>query len=397
MSSETAKQEVSVKSFIDGDTTHFNVPYSSVIPDGVLKARYVGVNTPESTGKIEEWGKKAASFTKDHLKDATSIILESDGMEWETDSTSERHLVWVWYKSEGSDVYQNLNLQLLQEGLAVGSKAGDSRYGELCTSAIAQARAYRKYVHSKEKDPDFYYGSAIEIDLKELSMNIKDYLNQKVAFEGVVSYYSSQGVYVEKFDDETQMCYGIYAYYGYTLGTQGEQMLAVGNRVRIVGKVGYFEGGDSYQVSDLNYDVFDKNSPDNVKVLDDQKHPAKNVETTIDTFQSNVTFNVENEETGAVEQKTYKYAELALNSSISMKNLYVKSAKTSASGEITLTCTADGKEIKVHTVVLKDEYGRVITEDAFIGKTINVTGIIDCFYKTYQIKVFSMNNIVFAD
>ena len=51
MNSETIKQEVTVEAFIDGDTTHFKVP-TSVVSRGVLKARYLAVNTPESTGKI---------------------------------------------------------------------------------------------------------------------------------------------------------------------------------------------------------------------------------------------------------------------------------------------------------------------------------------------------------
>ena len=48
--------EVTVHAFIDGDTTHFNVP-TDIVPTGILKARYLGINTPESTGKIEKWGK----------------------------------------------------------------------------------------------------------------------------------------------------------------------------------------------------------------------------------------------------------------------------------------------------------------------------------------------------
>ena len=49
MSSETKKQVVTVKTYVDGDTTHFNVP-EDVIPGGVLKARYLAIDTPESTG-----------------------------------------------------------------------------------------------------------------------------------------------------------------------------------------------------------------------------------------------------------------------------------------------------------------------------------------------------------
>ena len=64
MSSETVKQEVTVKTFVDGDTVHFHVP-ETVMETGVLKARFLAINTPESTGKIEEYGKKAAVFTKE--------------------------------------------------------------------------------------------------------------------------------------------------------------------------------------------------------------------------------------------------------------------------------------------------------------------------------------------
>ena len=47
MQSETAKQEVTVRTFVDGDTTHFNVP-TEIESSGVLKARYIAINTPES-------------------------------------------------------------------------------------------------------------------------------------------------------------------------------------------------------------------------------------------------------------------------------------------------------------------------------------------------------------
>ena len=57
MNSGTRKQEVTVKSFIDGDTVHFHVP-EQVMESGVLKARFLAVNTPESTGKIEEYGRR---------------------------------------------------------------------------------------------------------------------------------------------------------------------------------------------------------------------------------------------------------------------------------------------------------------------------------------------------
>ena len=52
-----AVAKVTVHAAVDGDTTHFNVP-TSIVSSGILKARYLGINTPESTGIIEPWGKK---------------------------------------------------------------------------------------------------------------------------------------------------------------------------------------------------------------------------------------------------------------------------------------------------------------------------------------------------
>jgi micrococcal nuclease len=145
MTSSSLKQEATVHIFIDGDTTHFNVP-TSVVPEGILKARYLAINTPESTGRIEPWGKAASNFTKEKLKDATSIILESDDDKWNADSTGGRYLVWVWYKTADMTEYRNLNLEILQNGLAIASNSAQNRYGETCMSAIKQAQAEKLHV-----------------------------------------------------------------------------------------------------------------------------------------------------------------------------------------------------------------------------------------------------------
>ena len=388
LNGDSKTMEVTVKTFVDGDTTHFNA--SGFNDQNLLKARYMAVNTPESTGKLEEWGKKASKFTRSKLETATSIIVESDTTDWEADSTGERYLCWVWYKAPESSVYRNLNLELLQEGLAVGSNAGTSRYGSLCTQAIAQATALKLHVHSNEKDPDFFYGESIELDLKELRLNIGDYTDKRVAFEGTVAYYESQGVYVENFDEETQMYYGVYVYYGFFLTAQGQSVLAVGNRVRITGNVQYYEAGDSYQVSDLRYNPY-KPAADDIRLIS-KGHTAANVETTAETFQSTVSV------TSETTTENRPYAELAMNTSISMKGLLVKDAYTTDNGgnndgAMTLTCESNGKTVKVRTVVLRDPSGKVVTKDMLVGKTIDVTGVVDSFNGEYQIKILSTAGI----
>ena len=184
MNSSTAKQEVTMKMHIDGDTTHFYVP-SSFDTMGYIKARYLAINTPESTGKIEEWGKAASRFTEEKLTTAHKIIVESDDESWNFDGNG-RYLVWVWYQPTADAEFRCLNIEILEAGLAVGSKSGDSRYGDIAVAAINQAMVEKLYIFSNDIDPDFPYGEAISVTLKELRTNTAEYSGQKVSVEGTV-------------------------------------------------------------------------------------------------------------------------------------------------------------------------------------------------------------------
>ena len=398
MSSSTLKQEVDVKIFIDGDTTHFYVP-TSFMSTGFIKVRYISINTPESTGKIEEWGKAASNFTKEKLSKATSIIIESDNENLNADSTGDRYLFWVWYKPEGSDEYRNLNIEILQNGLAIASNSANNRYGDTCIKAIDQARAEKLAVYSGQQDPDFYYGEAQVITLKELRCNIEKYNGVKVAFTGVITMNCDNAVYVESYDEETGVWYGMYVYYGFGLNGAGLEILAVGNESRIVGTVQYYEAGGTYQVSGLTYKIMKPDDPSNIKMLSSGHKPVY-LPTTADRFVNGkveVSF-IDDEETQTTE--TYDYAELAIYSSIKMENLYVKSVYTtkneesSSYGAMTLTCEVDGITVDVRTTVFYDENGEMITADAYKGKTIDVYGIIEYFDGNYQIKVFVPNDII---
>ena len=392
MSSDTVKQEVTVKNFVDGDTTHFYVP-ESVSAGGVLKARYLAVNTPESTGKIEEWGKTAAGFTREKLENAVAILVESDDANWNLDSTGGRYLVWVWYKPDAASEYRNLNVELLQEGLAIASNSANNRYGETCMAAIAQGKTEKLHIHSGQKDPNFPYGQAQELTLKELRTNIGDYEGTKVAFEGVITKNDSNTVYVEEYDAETDMYYGMTVYYGYALNGTGLQILSAGNRVRIVGTVQFYETGGTYQVSGLEYSPMRPDDPANIKKLGEGFAPAY-VPVTADRFIGGTVELTVNEA-----PKSFKFAELALNTSVSMSGLLVKSVYTtdneesSSNGAMTLTCELDGKTISVRTIVLRNAAGEMITANMFENKTIDVKGLVDLFDGTYQVKVFSIDDI----
>ena len=399
MTSPTLKEEVTVKTHIDGDTTHFYFvnDLRSKFEDNVVKARYLSINTPESTGRIEPWGKKASNFTKERLTNATSIIIESDDNKWNVDSTGNRYLVWVWYKTADMTDYRNLNLEILQNGLAIASNSANNRYGDVCVKAIAQAKAEELYVHTSKKDPDFPYGEATPLTLKELRCNVAAYEGSKVAFEGVIIKADSGSVYIEEYDEETDMYYGFTAYYQ-TAGLVGAALdiLSVGNRARIVGVVQEYQG--QWQVSGLTYSPMNPDHPDSLKKISDGHTPAYKLTDASTYMNDKITITVGDE------SKEFDYKNLALYTSVEMKGLTVTDIYTTDSGNskgaMTLTCTAeDGTEVKVRTIVLKDENNETVTAEYFEGKTMDIKGLLDHFTydgaNEYQVKLFSIADVTF--
>ena len=391
LNSSTAKIKVTMKMHIDGDTTHFHVP-ESFDPNGYIKARYLAVNTPESTGKIEEWGKTASNFTKEKLENAHSIYVESDNERWNHDGNG-RYLVWVWYQPEEGAEYRNLNIELLQAGLAVGSKTSETRYGDIAVAAINQAMIEKLYIFSDDIDPQFPYGEAVSVTLKELRINTAEYSGQKVSVEGTVVYNSDYTVYIVYYDPETDLYFGMQVFYGYNSSLHS--VLAQGNVVRVVGVVSDFHG--TWQISGLYYNAMKPKDPANTAKIGSVEEIPFN-EITIDEFYSKVNVLVNDEE------QSFNFTRLSVSTAVSMKNLKVVDVYTTKKGDsagaMTLTCQVDGKTIDVRTEVLKDSEGNVVTENYFQGKTIDVQGLIDYFdledtgNGTYQIKIYSLDDVV---
>lgn len=409
MTTSSLKQEVTVKAYIDGDTTHFNVP-TSIDETGILKARYIAIDTPESTGQIEEYGKKASNFTKEHLKQAVSIIIESDDEHWNADSTGSRYVVWVWYKTDVQGEYRNLNLEILQNGLSKAKSSANNRYGSICSDAAMQARYLKLNIFSGEKDPDFYYGSQIELTLKELRTNMEAYLGKKIAFEGLVTRNNSNSVYVQAYDEETNMTYGMSVFYGYGLSGDGLEILKIGNYVRIVGNFVYSENVDQYQVSNIYYDEMRPDDADNIQLIsagNEVTYPT----CTIRDFKSKVKLDlIVTDEEGEEKQveKTFDWAFLSLYTTIHFEGLYVKDVYTttadssSSKGAMTLTCTdQDGNTIKIRTNVLymtNDEGKKVIVEESYFkGKTFNFSGLIESYEGSYQVKLLNVKDATLVD
>lgn len=393
MTSSTLKQEVTVKNFIDGDTTHFFIP-TSVIPQGVLKARYIAINTPESTSTIEPWGYAASRFTKTKLQTAQSIIVESNDGNWNLDSSNSRHMVWVWYRTSEDAPYRNLNLEILQEGLAVASSVGSSRYGEICQKAILQARSLKYYVYSDEKDPEYPGGTASEITLKELRLNIDKYLAKNVAVTGLITRIANNTAYIESYDEETEMYYGMQVYMGFTT----YPFMEMGNIVRIVGTVAEYssEYGTTYQISNIQYSRLNPNGANSSYAISENNDIIP-FEVTAEDFNTKKIIILKSEDDP--ETTEFNFSDLSIYTHILMKDLKVEDIFTttnetsSSKGAMTLTCKVGNQTITVRTGVLYDENFNIVTASYFEGCTIDVRGTVDVFNDEPQLKIFSISQV----
>ena len=299
-------------------------------------------------------------------------------------------MVWVWYRTSSDSAYRNLNLEILQNGLAVGSNASDNRYGDLCMKAFNQARKLKLNVHSDEKDPGFFYGEAVKMTLKELRLSINDYIATTVAIEGVVTQNDgNNGVYIQSYDEETNRYYGVYVYYSANPSYGITPMLTEGNLVRVVGKISDFDASNP-QISGLVYNIRDTKNEFQMTKLSEGNEIVY-TEISPDLF-----LNATEKVVIGEEETEMRVAHLMLDTAVSIKNLTFKSAKTSENSDaLTLYCEVDGKEVQLHMPAIYDAYNQPITAQYFDGKTFDVKGIVDVFYETYQIEFYSIDDITF--
>ena len=213
---EDGLEQVTLLTPIDGDTAHFKTKTVT------LKARFYGIDTPESTGKVQPWGVPASNFTKEKLKAADkngTIVVSSPQKEYgkpDPDSTGSRYVSLVWInetkKNASLDELYLLNLWIVQEGLSMKKNVSNiPEYEASFDGAEAQAKVYLKNMWSNERDPYFNYGDEGYADVslldikREVEKSIKDasyknpFDNKLVRFTGVVSTYKDGTLYVQEF------------------------------------------------------------------------------------------------------------------------------------------------------------------------------------------------------
>ena len=89
--------------------------------------RLMGINTPDEG---EALSTDAKNFVKGLLDGATSIVLDTNtNGAPQRDSTGQRYLGYVWFKTANDEAYRNLNLEIVEKGFSKSFVSpGDSYY-----------------------------------------------------------------------------------------------------------------------------------------------------------------------------------------------------------------------------------------------------------------------------
>lgn len=209
--------QVTLKSPIDGDTAHF---YGMNAISRPIKARFWGIDTPESTGRIQEYGMAASRFTKEKLKEANEngTIVVSTAQDTygapKADSTGDRYVSLIWVnltvKNAPLDQLVLLNLWIVQEGLSYVKNVSDiPDYQPIFIAAEKQAKKLKLNLFSGKPDPEFPTGEfqpTSLLDLKhETEMRMEgiepetSYNNAKVKINGTVAGLSDGTMYLQNF------------------------------------------------------------------------------------------------------------------------------------------------------------------------------------------------------
>lgn len=247
-----------VDAYTDGDTTRFKTGGDTVV------IRYYCIDTPESTGDVEKWGKAASVFVKGRLSEAVEIVLESStGEKPVKDSYGTRYLGYVWYRTADSTEFKNLNLEVVENGFSENKAIDTSAYAyyDYFKQANEFARKNKLRLFGDDDDP-LYSTEPIEMTIKDFWNNKEAYYNEeleagsKVKFTAYIqSLRVSSGASptytftAATYDVETGEKYEIDIYAGYT--SFSATNLKIGNLYSIIGNVQKHYG--SFQISGVSY------------------------------------------------------------------------------------------------------------------------------------------------
>ena len=134
--------QVTLNYCVDGDTASFR----DIKTGQIIKLRFLGINTRESTIEEEPWGKAASDYVKARLKNAKTIILDANGA---TKDIYGRYLGLVWVDGI------LLNLEIIDQAYS-NSTLSKSKYKDVFMEAsIYSMKTGRRFFG--ETDPKYDY------------------------------------------------------------------------------------------------------------------------------------------------------------------------------------------------------------------------------------------------
>lgn len=244
--------EVKLVNCTDGDT--IQVRDLNASENHLLTIRFLGVDTPESTGQIEPWGFAASNYTKSKLLNAHSIVLEYEDLEGtgsRVDSNGTRYLAFVWYQLNEGDEYRNLCLELVEQAYSKISLSTRSKYHSYFLAANSSAQATGERVWGSNNDPDYNYDKDI---ISTTVYNMLEHGEENVAGTQYnitvrVALQCGSSFYVEDVNaDENGNVGYIYVYGGYSGDYYRD--LAIGDVINFNCKLQY-EGNFGTQLTDI--------------------------------------------------------------------------------------------------------------------------------------------------
>ena len=391
------------KKHIDGDTTHFFQTENNGEPGRVVKSRYIGVDTPESTGQIEAWGKKASHFTEEKVTTAKSIILTTDvtdiGKVAAVDSTGSRFktLVWITDKENATlDDYRCLNLWLVQEGWSTGKGLSGSPLTDYFTKADLQAQEKKLHIWSGA-DPDFDPNApAVTTSLSELAETYLEegaetsWAGAKVRVTGIVTKLSGDyDCYIQETDTTTGSTYGLYVFAGYK---SYSPMRTLGNKIEIVGTYTLYMGNP--QLTGVSYQPFIPDPANDMRLISTGN--SYTIETKgVTEIQNRASINMIYTVNGLTIYRGYTEIDATTQKASGALTFYAKDANDN---ELQIRVPDD--------VFVRNEQGQRVTDwEYFNGKTVNVTGTVAFFAPDeanpnegrYQLKLCHTNDFVVVE
>ena len=407
--------QVALKTAIDGDTAHFNEEGNSEL----IKCRFYGVDTPESTGKIQPWGKAASNFTKEKLTNANengTIVISVPQDEYTVpshDSTGTRYLALIWFNEEVKNCdYKDLkllNLLLVQEGYSEVKNANEmERLEPVFRSAWEQAKEYKLNMFSGEDDPLYNYGDYESVSLLDMKIELENqitaqkkgeeyknkYDNAKVKVIGTVVGFANRIIYLQNYysvENGGRFGYGEYAginiYIG--MGNISSKFYTINTYLQICGTAVDSENF-GFQISGCSFRAYNPKENDAQVIISPEDN---NDEYKMYTF-----------ERSALDVKQNDYE--LLNSPISIiEKVKVTGGYTGDSSSVTLYIeTENGEKLNFNVYISFIYYPDGTTDqwieyEKFVGKVFTLKGIVSLHKTTsgnYNIQVIPTRSSDFA-